>query len=249
MKKKIYLLHGFLGQVSDWTALAKQLEAETDFSADPIDLYGEFAALPTGAGRSLEGWSRAFVARAERDARECGVRPAILGYSMGGRLALHALLEAPSAYSGAILVSAHPGLRTPTEKAARLESDSRWSERFLQSDWETILAEWNAQAVLATSQEVDRSAQEPRRGVIAQSLRDWSLGQQRDLRPDLRKLCSPVLWMAGEKDSRYISLLKEVAAEGPATETRVVPGAGHRIPWDRAEAFGEAVCGFLSRLE
>lgn len=242
-RRKLFLLHGFLGQTSDWSAVAEAIRAKSEFEPVPIDLYQEFADHESQ--RSLVGWARGFAARVQK---EGGPKPVILGYSMGGRLALHALLEAPFVFDGGIFVSAHPGLRTPTEKAARVEHDRRWAQRFLENDWDAILDEWNSQAVLASSQEVDRSAQEPRRAIIAQALQDWSLGSQRDTRAELKRLTLPVLWMAGERDSRYVSLLKEVAAEGPATETRVIPGAGHRIPWDRPEEFAQAVCGFLSRF-
>ena len=245
--RKIYLLHGFLGQPEDWTELSQAIRSETTLHPVALNLYQEFAELDSGS-RSLEGWARVFSTLVRGEVSAGAPRPVVLGYSMGGRLALHALLESPGLFDGGILVSAHPGLRTPTEKTARLEHDRRWASRFLLEDWGAILDEWNSQAVLSSSREMDRSAQESQRGLIARALEDWSLGRQRDTRPELRRLSQPVLWLAGERDSRYVSLLKEVAAEGAATETRVIPGAGHRIPWDRPDLVASAVTGFLSRL-
>ena len=71
----------------------------------------------------------------------------LLGYSLGGRLALHALLHAPELWAGALVVGADTGLADPKEREARVRWDAAWAERFLNEPWEDVLRDWDAQAV------------------------------------------------------------------------------------------------------
>ena len=68
----------------------------------------------------------------EAESASAGKR-ALAGYSMGGRLALHALLEG-GAWDAAILIAPHPGLETGEERAARREADALWASRALSGD-------------------------------------------------------------------------------------------------------------------
>jgi 2-succinyl-6-hydroxy-2,4-cyclohexadiene-1-carboxylate synthase len=59
---------------------------------------------------------------------------------MGGRLAMHALLESPELWSAAILVSANPGLPAADHpgRAQRMASDESWARRFESDPWEQV---------------------------------------------------------------------------------------------------------------
>ena len=72
----------------------------------------------------------------------------LLGYSLGGRLALQALLAGAN-YKRAILVSTGLGIEDESARAARRASDEAWAQRFESEDFETVIADWNAQPVLA----------------------------------------------------------------------------------------------------
>ena len=79
------------------------------------------------------------------------------------------------------------------------------------------------------------------REELACALERGSVGLQEDLRPALRRLDVPVLWIAGEQDEKYAELAKECAALNPRFEARILEGVGHRAPWTGTQEFQNAV--------
>ena len=170
----------------------------------------------------------------------------LLGYSMGARLALHALLDG-GPWDAAVLVAPHPGLESESERAARREGDAEWAGRALTGDWREFLALWNAQPVLADSERLP-PVSDLRRREIARSFIDWSLGAQEPLWERLGEILCPVLWCVGERDGKFRALAERALPLLPRGELWVAPGSGHRVPWDVPEAFVAKVGEFLERV-
>ena len=129
--------------------------------------------------------------------------PVLLGYSMGGRLALHALLEDGVPWRAGVIVSAHPGIRDPEERVMRMAKDAEWATGAFSGSWQKFLADWNSQGVLEgemVGRLGDRNRLEPRRVAVARGFMEWSLGKQEDLGPRLGEIECPVLWLTGERD-------------------------------------------------
>lgn len=181
----------------------------------------------------------------------CGHAPsgsALLAYSMGGRLALHALLSNPSHFSKAIIVSAHPGLNCLQEKQRRVQSDAVWAQGFLNDPWDILMAKWESQEVFRSSKFLlQRKEVDFDRRALADCLVYYSLGLQDDLRSALQNLQIPLLWMVGEKDEKYITLSKNLHFAHPESRVLTIPDAGHRIPWEQTALFQKAVYSFLLR--
>ena len=174
---------------------------------------------------------------------------ALLGYSMGGRLALHALLEIPHPWRAAVIVSAHPGLESEGEREARRAADAAWATRALAGNWQEFLTAWNAQPVLggAIRDPQASGGLVIRRREIARSFVDWSLGAQQPLWDRLHEITIPVLWVAGEHDAKFLDLAKRATALIPNSRLAVAPGSGHRVPWEVEEWLAAEVAGFLSQ--
>ncbi|MCM2277786.1 MAG: alpha/beta fold hydrolase [Oligoflexia bacterium] len=228
---RLYLLHGFLGLPSDWDTLPWS-RFLPGVKLEKVDLLGE--AIPPSAAE----WAKSFCSRVQAGSR-AGEKAAILGYSMGGRLAMHALLEAPELFHAGALVSANPGLRTAGERQARREADEGWARRFERDEWARLIADWDAQPVFGG----DRRALERKEGDfdrtrLAAALRNWSVGSHEDLLARLGRLPVPLLWVAGEKDRKYAGQLERLP---PGTLSEKIPGAGHRVPWEAPERFLECV--------
>ena len=154
----------------------------------------------------------------------------LLGYSLGGRLALQALL-AGADYKRAILVSTGLGIEDESARTARRASDEAWARRFETEDFETVMADWNAQPVLAgPSLPRTRDDYDPR------ALREWSSGALPPVASRLHELTIPTLWIAGARDSKYVAEAKRGASLAPG-QVAIVDGAGHRVPWERTAAF------------
>jgi 2-succinyl-6-hydroxy-2,4-cyclohexadiene-1-carboxylate synthase len=154
----------------------------------------------------------------------------LLGYSLGGRLALQALLNGAS-YKRAILVSTGLGIEDETARADRRASDEAWAQRFESDDFDSVIADWNAQPVLAgPSLPRTRDDYDPR------ALREWSSGALPPVASRLHELTIPTLWIAGARDSKYVAEAYRGASLARG-EVAIVDGAGHRVPWEATGAF------------
>jgi 2-succinyl-6-hydroxy-2,4-cyclohexadiene-1-carboxylate synthase len=158
----------------------------------------------------------------------------LVGYSLGGRLALQRAVLQPERFRAVIVLSAHPGLKTDQERAERIQQDLQWAQWCRELPWREFLARWDAQSVLGDSA-VDRGWLEAHREAIAQGFENWSLGRQPDLRANLQRLRCPLVWMTGAKDAKFTKL----AAEAGVGTHVVVPEAGHRLLQEGAETVGE----------
>lgn len=237
----LWCLHGFLGSGKDWEPLAPFLSPRRDLVLHSPDLLASPAEI-----RRFQYWARKF----NREAASLEGTPILLGYSMGGRLALHALLQPSSPWKGAVIVSAHPGLRFPEERRARLVRDEKWARRFEKDPWEDLLSDWNAQPVFRGKDIIPPRAEEDfSRKALAKALRTWSLGKQEPLMERFGEIQVPVLWIAGEEDAKYAEIGRRAARLLPRGIFEALPGAGHRAPWDAPEAFHGAVHKFLARFQ
>ncbi len=243
----IVALHGFLGLPSDWDSVFPE-DFTSEFRVEAVNLWPSTHQLYSTNG--FKSWCEIFLSE------ERAGKPVLLGYSMGGRLAMHAALRAPEKWAGAIFVSAHPGLRSFEEIQARLQNDQIWARRFRNEPWDSVIRAWNAQAVLLppskeTAPEAvplkPRVESEFSREALALAMEFWSLGRQNDLRERLKELPIPVLYVTGELDTKFTSLIREL--ELPEHHRHaVVARAGHRVPWDQPLVFCELVREFCRGL-
>ena len=97
----IWALHGAFGDAKDWDALAESLGPDR---LAAIDLWIDEYELP------LRDWAFVF----NRRVAAVDSAPVLLGYSMGARLGLHALIANPQLWKGAILVAAAPSTCSST---------------------------------------------------------------------------------------------------------------------------------------
>lgn len=234
MKGTIWCLHGAVGQSADWQGFSVP-----GWAVRRVDLWRFVACCPLPIaefGRALNEEARATP----------GPR-ILLGYSMGGRLALHALLEKDSPWDAAVIVSAHPGLESEQERAARRAVDAEWAARALQMEWPDFLKKWYAQPVLVGEAVgmADRRLLSGRRQEVARSFMDWSLGAQVPLWGRFPEIQVPVLWVAGGRDEKFRALGERAVSGIPAAEGVVIENAGHRVPWEAAAEFAAVVADFL----
>jgi 2-succinyl-6-hydroxy-2,4-cyclohexadiene-1-carboxylate synthase len=157
-------------------------------------------------------------------------------------------------FRAAVIVSAHPALQTDEERVMRMAADAEWAGRALVGDWVDFMEMWEermrsgALGVEGEAEWGDRRLLQARRQAVARSFMDWSLGKQADLRGDLVKVTCPVLWVTGERDEKFRKLGEEAVALLTQGRLEVVSGAGHRVPWERAEGFAELVREFLDGM-
>jgi 2-succinyl-6-hydroxy-2,4-cyclohexadiene-1-carboxylate synthase len=160
----------------------------------------------------------------------------LLGYSMGGRLALQ-LLESQH-FRAAIIVSA--GLNAPDEE--RRLRDEAWARRFESEDWASLMRDWNAQPVFG-GHVIDRQERDYDRAELARQIRESSPAVLPP--PRLESIETPVLWIAGERDAKYVEIGRRAVQRLPDAELWICPDAGHRVPWEQPELFVARLRAFL----
>jgi 2-succinyl-6-hydroxy-2,4-cyclohexadiene-1-carboxylate synthase len=224
-----YALPGFLGQSSDW---------------DPLDLNIVKASIYKPSSFGLREWAAAFNKSIEVQAG----KKILMGYSLGGRLAVHALIENPTLWQAAILISTHLGLSCPKIKQERLASDKQWAHRFSTETWDSLMQAWNAQPIFKDSFTPLRLEHNYTRSHLASILMDWSLARQDNLESSLEKLSIPVLWIAGELDGPYAAKAHSLQFSQPQSRTWVAPQIGHRVLLHKPDQLKIQIIQFIKGL-
>lgn len=229
-------LHGFLGLPSDWDSLG--LESLHPFNLNSFSHWN-----------TLQEWARAFNDHMSQFFSG-DERPILMGYSLGGRLALHALIHNPLLWGGGIVISAHPGLDQAVAKQSRLEEDKKWAKRFQQDPWEELMETWNSRSIFSQDSFVfRREAKDYCRKELASLLEKSSLGYQENLRDSIYQLPLPILWLVGEKDQTYSRLSHTLSFQHSHSCCRVIPNAGHRVPWEQPLLFKTQIESFLVEIK
>ncbi len=230
---QLVALHGQLGIAGDWYSHAERFR-RLGYQFEALDLWDYLENNEL----SLSDFAEIL------NTEECNGQ-VLLGYSMGGRLALHALMRHPQQWKAAVIVSAHAGLEVE-ERESRRHLDDHWARLLENQSWDEFVNAWNHQAVLGNHVMPDRSALELRKAEIARSFRCWSLSEQENLLEKLAVLEIPVLWVVGENDEKFYRHAESVMKVLKRGRLLSIPDSGHRVPWEAEEELVDAVHQFLS---
>jgi len=171
----------------------------------------------------------------------------LVGYSLGGRCALHVVLAHPRAIERLVLVGATAGIEDEDERAARVERDETLADRIEQIGVESFLDEWLAQPLFAGLTEATAGREERLVNTpegLASSLRLTGTGTQDPLWDRLAEIEVPVLLVAGEQDERFVAHAQRMAGLLPDAAVAVIPGAGHAAHLEAPVAFVTAWQGW-----
>jgi len=238
----LLVLHGFTGSVRAW---AKARPALAGFAraifVDAIG-HGRSAAPPDPERYTLDWSTRDLTALL--DALEIDTLDT-LGYSMGGRAALHFALHAPERVSRLILESASPGIEDDAERGQRAEADNALADRIMRAGIEAFVAEWERLPLLQPAQHVSAATRANHHAQrlanhplgLANSLRGMGAGQPASLWSRLSQITPPVQLIVGELDARYRQIGARVQSLLPRADLAVVSDAGHTVHLDQPVQF------------
>jgi len=250
----LFLLHGFAGSSAHWAPLVPELVARGWRVIAP-DLLGHGRTdAPIAPARYAAAEQVADLASLLGELVSTPVR--LLGYSMGGRLALHLALAHPERIAALVLESASPGLDDPAERAARQRADEELATAIEERGLDWFADHWESLPLFASRQRLSAErhgalraewlAQRPH--GLAASLRGFGTGSMPPLWDRLAELRSPVLVIAGALDTRYASLSRAIVARIPGSQLVVVPEAGHTVHLEQPAAFLTALERFFRQL-
>ncbi len=244
----VLFLHGFLGSRSDWAGVADSLG--DGFRCVAVDLpgHGSSVGLP-GKAYTIEGAANGLVDLL--DLLEVG-RARLVGYSMGGRLALYLALRHPDRCAGLFLESVSPGIEDAAGRRARRKDDEKKAQRLESEDFEDFLSDWYGQplfAPLARDEALLRRTIEARRRndppELARSLRGMGTGSQPSLWDELPNLEASTLAIAGELDEKFAGISTYMENLSPLVQAVVVPDAGHNVHDEAPTEYLASLRGFL----
>lgn len=253
----LVLLHGFSQSADTWEDVAPLLARDRVVHA--LELVGH-----GGSDRPAEAAAYALEAQAallSAFLRQVGAvhRPIVVGYSMGGRVALVAACDDPRPFGALVLEGAGLGPATPGERTAAAERDAGNAARVRTEGVEAFMNDWEALPLFATQRSLPASVRGRVRGGRlsndAEALARTFERAGQHVMPDRDRVLRvleegglPLLFIAGEHDRKY-RLLAESLSSLPHAETRIVADAGHDTHLENPSAFVSVLSSFLSDEE
>jgi 2-succinyl-6-hydroxy-2,4-cyclohexadiene-1-carboxylate synthase len=234
---QLLLLHGFTQTRQSWRRTIEALDGRyTRVLAPDLPGHGLLSERRPASLAAVLAYLAALVDR-----------PHVLaGYSMGGRVALHAALARPALVRRLVLLGASPGLAGDAERAARRSADESLADRIEAIGVEAFAAEW-AQLPLweGQAERVRAVAHDDRlrntSGGLAAALRGLGTGALPPLWERLGELPMPVTLVVGERDAKFREIADRMAQRLPDSRTVVIPGAGHAAHLERPELVAAAL--------
>ncbi len=250
------VLHGFSGCAAAMADITEPLAEHLDVVAVDLAGHGTDSAVDDH-GCTVDGMASAVADRIEAIAA-AGAGPChLIGYSLGGRVALTAAVRRPELIGSLSVLSASPGLADPEARRARAELDDRRAlelvadpQRFF-DDWlnaplfaglKRLGERWRAESL------AQRLANDP--AAMARVLRLASPGRMRYLSPELLgRVTVPTAVIAGADDSAYCRIGAGLAESLPCARLTVVPGAGHAVHAEAPEAVVAAILDVIAAAD
>jgi 2-succinyl-6-hydroxy-2,4-cyclohexadiene-1-carboxylate synthase len=233
----VLLLHGFTHTGSSWEPVVAAL-GERYRSLTP-DLRGHGSA-----------WNQTPVTLeavlADLEPLTSPGPVTLVGYSMGGRIALHCALAWPHSVERLVLIGASPGIAEPAERDERRRADEHLADEIEASSIEEFVERWAQTSVLAgISPKAKLRAQRDRLrnhpAGLARALRGVGSGALPPLWERLGELRVPVTLIVGEKDAKFRQIAAAMQAAVAQAHLVVVPGAGHAVHLEAPERVAEII--------
>lgn len=250
----IVFLHGFTGSTATWKNVTKQLEGR--FRTVAVDLIGHGqTSIPEVANRyTMEQQLADLEALFEQLSLE---RFILVGYSMGGRVAIAYTVNHPDRVSSLILESASPGLKTDEERRDRREADRRLAQKISIDGLQSFVDFWENIPLFESQKllpEQKRNAiRIERLGQSATGLSNSLLGIGTGSQPSYwEKLISikiPVLLITGEIDTKYVKISREIIKFLPTAHHLTIDSVGHAIHVEKPVLFATMIEEYVTDLK
>ena len=250
-KPIILLLHGFMGNIYEFDQVIKLLF--DDFSYLIIDLPGhgktqvlddEYYTMPSTAAAIIQLLDQLKI-------DQCY----LIGYSLGGRLALYLTLHFPSRFIKVILESASPGLATEMARLARIKSDAQIARKLTRminkDDFYHFLNNWYEQRIFGKIKNhpqyqrmiASRLTNYPPN--LVKSLQFMGTGSQPCLWELLTENTIPLLLLVGEEDQKFIDINIAITEKCQVAKLQIIHDVGHNIHLENTLAFVQNIQDFF----
>ncbi len=193
----VVFFHGFLGVPDDWSFYAEHLRREgyeaLALSLEDCEVDRVPEIIPRGAH--------------------------LVGYSMGGRLALHYSSLKPDWFSSLTLISTNPGLLSEEEKRERILWEKEWLLKMETLSVEQFVREWYSQPAFLGFRPPARRFQQDKDSMV-KIFRKFSIANLPPLWDHLLQSPCRVQMIFGGLDKKYMNLKRKI--EEIDTDKRIV---------------------------
>jgi 2-succinyl-6-hydroxy-2,4-cyclohexadiene-1-carboxylate synthase len=235
----VLLAHGFTQTAQSWSLVQQLLLARGFDDSKAIDLPGHGSAGDVRA--NLWGSADHLVA--------AGGRTTYIGYSMGGRVSLHAALAHPDVVERLVLIGATAGIDNADARAQRRTDDELLADRIETIGVEAFIDEWLQNplfARLTPNQALREYRLHNTADGLASSLRLAGTGTQAPLWDRLIEISCPVLLLVGQQDQKFRAIAERMATALPNAELRAIDDAGHSVHLEQPERTVDALIDWLT---
>lgn len=248
----VTLLHGFTQSGRSWREVIATMPAGWRWIVPDLRGHGETRIQP-GAPCTMDActadlellWDRLSIDRTH-----------LVGYSMGGRLALHVAARRPERLISLLTIGAHAGLEEEARDGRR-QGDDALAQRIEKDGLEAFINYWSALPLFAGLERrgpsfVAQVRAERMRNTtagLAASLRGMGAGQMEPLWDQLGRVTVPSTFVAGQLDHGYVASARRLASIVPNSRVEIVLRAGHAVHQERPEAFARVLAAHLAAAE
>lgn len=246
------LLHGFMGSGDDWLPLMDQLPRRWNYLLPDLPGHGKSKIRISRDTFSIPG----MALQLKRLWGELSLSPGgILGYSMGGRLALALTHVMPEKVQFLILESTSPGIDVPEARKQRRLWDLEQAGLIRKLGMEEFVNQWYNQPLFRTLHthpqfELLKSKRRHNSAYkLSMVMRYAGTGSMGDYRHVIRTFTRPALYICGELDKKYVQVAQELKHINPAVTMHIVQNAGHNVHFEQPRRYLEIVNEFLSSVK
>jgi 2-succinyl-6-hydroxy-2,4-cyclohexadiene-1-carboxylate synthase len=244
----VLFLHGFMGDHRDWSDIIAGLSDRFDCVA--VDLPGHGKSVGDGDAYDFDSGTASLIEVADAVGADSF---SVVGYSMGGRVALYFSTLFAMRIDALVLESASPGLKTDAERASRRKHDEALACHLESQPFELFVDAWYAQPLFGeihryadrfVALRARRLEQDPH--ALAKNLVALGTGMQPPAWDDLAEHHIPTLLVVGERDAKFRGIADEMAALSPSFQIERVADCGHNVHFEAPERYTARLREFLS---
>ena len=244
----VTLLHGFTQSGRSWHEIVSLMPAGWKWVLPDLRGHGTTRVRP-GAAYTMEActtdlellWDHLGIARTH-----------LVGYSMGGRLALQVAAARPERILSLLTIGAHAGLEEAARDGRR-RGDEALAQRIEKDGLEAFVNYWSRLPMFeglerrgpAFAAQVRAARMDNHIAGLAESLRGMGAGAMRPVWNELSRVTVPSTFVAGQLDHGYAAAARRLAASVPNGRVVLVQRAGHTVHQERPEAFARLLLAHL----
>ncbi|MDY0083119.1 MAG: 2-succinyl-6-hydroxy-2,4-cyclohexadiene-1-carboxylate synthase [Ignavibacteriaceae bacterium] len=252
-KKFVFFLHGFTGCAEEWLPVIAQMPNNYNYVAIDIIGHGKSDYPSNSTLYSVDSLVQQIKFIKDKLTKE---KIFLLGYSMGGRLALNFTVNYPEDLSGLILESSTAGIKNDDERSKRYETDLKLVEYIESHSIEEFIELWSDQELFNTQlrfsndklKMLKKKKAAANKIGYANSLRGFSTGIMPPVHDQLKKIPFKVLLITGDLDSKFTGINARIAKRFFKAKHKIVRNSGHNTHLEEPKRFIEIVTNYLGQF-